>query len=601
MKKKYILGLTLSTVLIMLAACSTASGETSTSSSTTTSSTSSAEATTVATDSAAQNTDGTYGSYTDDDYDESYDESTATTITLNGDSAEIDGEGATESDGVITITTGGTYILSGEYDGEIIVSADADADEVQLVLNGVNITNDDSSAIYVEQAEKVKITLAKGTTNTVSDGSDYVYDSADEDEPDAAIFSKDDLTINGSGTLIVNGNYNNGIRGKDDVVITNGNIQVTAVNNAIKAKDSLSIAGGTFDLTTTSGDGIQVNGTDTDTGWIAIDGGDFTINSGNDGIQAETNLSISEATIEITAGGGADATVSDTTQSYKGLKVGANLIIDAGTFTIDSADDSIHSNNNVTINGGSLDLSSGDDGIHADNALLITDGQTTVNTSYEGLEGTTVTITGGTNEVRASDDGINAAGGSDDTTSSGGFGSDSFMGGGGGGDTTDEDALIDIQGGTTTVIVSEGDGIDSNGNVTMSGGTLIVDGPNSNDNGVLDYNGTFELSGGTLLAGGTSGMSQTVSSDSSQYSLAVVPDSTIAAGSTVIVSTDSGEVISYTFENQVNYLVTSSADMSSGTNVTLSADGSTVGTYSLTSVTTTSGTSSGNGMSGGRR
>lgn len=524
---------------------------------------------------ATKTSENKYGAYDDEDFEESYDETTATKITLKDSESKIDGSGASEKDGLISITAGGTYILSGDYKGQIKISAKDEV--VHLVLNNAAITNDSSSTIYVEQAQKVITTLAEDSKNSLSDGTDYTFATADVTEPDAAFFSKDDLTINGSGTLDVTGNYSNGIRSKDDLVITNGTINVTAKNNALKGKDSVSIADGTFSLKTSEGDGIQANNaTDPDKGWIAIDGGIINIQSGNDGIQAETNLSIATGDITIQTAGGHDDSAIDTTASYKGLKASGNIVVDSGTFDLNTADDAIHSNAAVTINNGTFSIASGDDGIHADTDLLINNGKITVSQSYEGLEGATVTIKDGEISVKASDDGINAAGGStNDREQEGAFGADSFGEPGGGGDST---KFIEISGGTVFVD-ADGDGIDSNGDVRMTGGTLIVNGPLDNGNASLDYDGTFTIDGGTFVASGSSGMAMSASDSSSQASLSIYFDETQAAGTLVNVKDETGKtIISVAPEKDFSHLAISSPDLKVNETVTLSIDGEDSGT-----------------------
>ncbi|MGX7243399.1 carbohydrate-binding domain-containing protein [Enterococcus quebecensis] len=522
-----------------------------------------------------------YGDYNNDDFVETYDETTATKITLKDAGSTIDGSGVSEKNNTISITAGGTYILTGNYKGQIKINANNET--VHLVLKDVSISNDSASAIYVEQAKKVITTLAEGSKNSLSDGTDYVFASADQTEPDATFFSKDDLTINGTGTLEIIGNYSNGIRSKDDLIITNGTINVTAKNNALKGKDSISIAEGIFSLKTVEGDGMQANNsTDVNKGWIAIDGGTFTIQSGNDGIQAETNLSIAKADINIQTAKGYDDQSIDTTASYKGLKASGNIIIDDGSFDLNTADDSIHANAAVTINDGTFSLASVDDGIHANTDLLINKGKINVNHSYEGLEGSTVTINDGDISVQSTDDGINAANGSSgESGQDGQFGADSFGGPneggkpGAGGDST---KFIEIHGGTVYVN-ADGDGIDSNGDVRMTAGTLIVNGPTDNGNGALDYDGTFSMEGGVFAASGSSGMAMSVSDSSSQPALSLYFDESNKAGTLINLKNSSGKtILSFAPAKEFSHVTISSPDLKVGETVTLSTGGQDTGT-----------------------
>lgn len=333
-------------------------------------------------------------------------------------------------------------------------------------------------------------------------------------------------------------------------------------NNAIKGKDSVSIRDGNYTLTTSEGDGIQANNTEDATkGYIGIDGGIFTIQSGRDGIQAETNLSIQSAEMTVKTADGADSQSVVADESYKGMKAGGSILLASGSYTIDSADDSIHANDSVTINGGEISAATGDDGIHADNGLTINDGTIIVNKSYEGLEASVITIAGGDIQVLASDDGVNAGGGSD-TTDSGQFGQDSFGGGPGGGDQADDSKEVVITGGTLS-IDAEGDGLDSNGNVTMSGGIVIVNGPTQGGNGALDYNGTFEITGGTLVAAGTTDMAMNVSGGT-QRSVAITFDQSQAADTLITLQdTEGNTLLSYAPSKDFQHVVISSPDLQS--------------------------------------
>lgn len=567
MKKKIYRYLSLCGLVILTAACNN-----KTTSTTATTSTAKSESSSQVTNVSTTLTSGeTYGKYEAEDLEESYDESSATTIKLSDEKTTIEGEGVTVDGQTITIDSAGTYILSGTLsDGQVRINASKE-ETVRLILKDVTINNQSSSAIYVQQAQKVITTLAEGTVNKLSDGSEYTL-SEGETEPDATFFSKEDLTINGSGSLEITGNYSNGIRSKDDLVITNGNYKITAKNNGLKGKDSISIKSGNFDITTEEGDGIQSNNTtDGEKGWVGIDGGTFTIKSGRDGIQAETSLLIKEATMTIqTADGYTSQSIDSTNESYKGLKASGQITIDNGTFEIDSADDGIHSNGDIVINNGTYTISTGDDGIHADNNLTLTDGEVTVKQSYEGLEASVININGGNHSITADDDGINAGGGSDTTSGNSDFG--------GGGDVADESKQININGGTTFVN-AEGDGIDSNGNVTMNDGTLIVNGPVNGGNGALDYNGEFQMKGGTLLASGTSDMAMTVSENSTQAALDVYFDS-VQTAETIINITDSNGSVLATFQptKEFSHFVISTPDLKIDEEISLSINGTATGT-----------------------
>lgn len=507
-----------------------------------------------------------------------WDEETAAIITLDGDSAKISGNGAVVKGSAIEITQAGVYVLRGTMtDGQILINAGKE-DLVQLVLDGAALSCSNSAPIYAKQSGRTVITLADQSENTVTDGFEYLYASG-EDEPDAAIFCKDDLILNGTGSLTVQGNYNNGIGCKDHLVITGGNITVTAVNDAIRGRDSVTVSDGTLSLAA-QGDGIQSNNdTDTEKGWIHIEGGQLDITAGHDGIQAETALVIDGGEIQIVSGGGSKSSqqlsgtsvsAEETSDSYKGVKSGASLLINSGTLKIDSLDDAIHTNGDATIQNGDLTLATGDDGIHADGALVINGGIIFISESYEGLEGASVDVNGGDITLTASDDGMNAAGGSDGETGMGRMGSDSFHAPGG--TESGSSYYIRFTGGVTKIDAS-GDGIDSNGNLYIEGGTVLVDGPVNNGNGALDYDGSCTVTGGILMAAGSSGMAQSPSENSTQSSLTVYYSSIQKAGSAVILKDGSGNTVAaHTPSKDYQSVIISAPDIKQGETYLLYAD-----------------------------
>ncbi len=513
----------------------------------------------------------------------------ASTIVLAGDAISFEGDGATVDGSVVTITSAGTYSISGTLnDGQIIVDTQ-DEETVYLVLDGVDITCSTSAPIYVSNAEKTVITLADGTENTVTDGASYVLDDAESDEPNAAVFSKDDLTINGGGSLTVNANYNNGITSKDDLKITGGIITVNAVNDGIKGRDSIAVLDGTITVNA-GGDGLQSsNDEDAEKGTISIEDGTFEITAGLDGIQAETSLLIEGGELTIVTGGGSidsgggsawggpgmEGNPNTITESAKGLKAGVYLSITGGTFQIDSLDDAIHSNDTIEIRGGNILLASGDDGIHADTALTISGGDLNITRSYEGLESAAITISDGTMHLTASDDGINGSSGNGDAAAW----AQPMRGQGPGGFESGDNTLT-INGGTIYVDAN-GDGIDVNGPIEMTAGTVIVNGPTNDGNGALDYLGTFDISGGYLVAVGSAGMAEAPSTTSTQYSVMYNFTSTQAAGTMVHVEAESGEdVLTFVPTKQYQSVVLSSPELENDTTYVVYSGGSSSGTAS---------------------
>lgn len=542
-------------------------------------------------------------SYDSEDKDATWDAAKASHIMLAGDSIRFDGIGATVNGSTITITAPGTFVIAGTLDdGQIVVAAEGDG-TVRLVLNGVDIANSTSSPIFVSKADKAIVTLADGTKNTVSDGATYTYEDSESEEPDAAIFSKDDLTINGSGALTVMANYRNGIASKDDLKITGGTIDVEAVNDALKGRDCIGVKSGDIALTA-GGDALQsTNDGDTAKGYISIGGGKFVIDAGADAIQAQTTLAVTGGEFTISTGGGsanssqnmgdpgntwgrwdgdraqtsaqsdvsttaaADSTVSS---SAKALKAGTGVFVTGGTFGIDSSDDSIHSNGNVSISGGSITLASGDDGVHADSDLEISGGEITITKSYEGLEASVVTINEGTIHLQSSDDGINVAGGADASSTSGRPGQNAFV--------ENENNKLYINGGYV-VIDANGDALDCNGRVEMTGGTVIANGPTNDGNGALDYMGEFKITGGYIVAVGSSGMAEAPSETSSQNSLMVNFDQVQQAGTLIHIESEDGEdILTIAPTKQFQSVVLSSSALKDGVAYKVYLGGDSTGT-----------------------
>ena len=701
--------------------------------------------------------------FTERDLDVGYDESSAVKINLADDSTTVTVGDDTEADvsetdetkvasssvsisgNIITISKEGTYVLSGALsEGQIVV--DADLAKVQLVLDNVDITCASSAAIYIKSADKTFITLAEGSENILMNTAEY--EAIDDNNIDAVIFSKDDLTLNGKGTLTINSEYGHGIVSKDDLKLVSGTCNITAKNHALSGKDSVRIAAGTYNLTSGK-DGIHSeNADDDEKGFVYIASGDFTIESTGDGIDASYVVQIDDGDFDITAGGGAEnatkthndmpgggpggdmgggalggdkpsgeapsgeapsgeassgdtssgsgsngdsfgsdsgkqtgqtppdkpdgdsfdgsrpdekvsdneggqiaqttpdksgkdtsdgqqsdknsqsnntadsttasgtssdidseaasgtssdtgseaasSTSSDTdSTSTKGIKSDGALYVNGGTFTINSADDSFHSNSDVTINDGTYTISSGDDGMHADSALLVNGGTITVTESYEGLEGLNITINDGKIDINASDDGMNAAGGNDQS-GFGGMGGDGFKGMQApdaqksdsasdstsdntqkSDDTSEDEMWMVINGGYVHVLAG-GDGLDSNGDLTINGGEVYVDGPSDNGNSAIDYGekSSFYINGGTVVAVGSSGMAEDVSSDSKQQVAFVKLDSQADAGDVILKDADGNEIISYTAQKKYDCVIISTADLKAGQTYTLSASGS---------------------------
>ncbi|QNK57802.1 carbohydrate-binding domain-containing protein [Paenibacillus sp. PAMC21692] len=566
--------------------------------------------------------------FDDEDYDTAWSADTATSITFEGASAAVSGSGAKAADdGSVSITAAGTYVLSGQLnDGQVTI--DAPDETVHVVLNGVGLSNKDNSPFYIVEAGKVIVTLEEGTDNTLTDGADYVYADATADEPDAALFSKADLIINGTGSLTVEGNYNDGIKSKDDLLLVSGEINVKSVDDGLVGKDRVAALDGVTLTVYAGGDGLKsTNAEEEGKGIVAIGGGTFDIVSGNDAIQAETSLLVEDGAFKLVSGGGSangethveerggwgggqgmmggrqggtgtaaptDAAANTATESTsaKGLKAGGGLQVNGGAFEVDAADDAVHANGSLLINGGTFLLASGDDGIHADASVTIAGGTIDITTSYEGVEGSTITVTGGEIALTASDDGFNVAGGNDSNAGMPGRASqDSFAAG--------SDRLLTISGGTITVNAN-GDGLDANGSIVMSGGTVYVNGPTGNGNGSLDYDGTFDISGGLLIAAGSSGMVQATSETSTQQSILMTFPQSLQGGTSVrLVDGDGNEIAAFAPEKTFQSVLFSSPDIKQGSTYVIYSGDTKIVEFEVTSTVTwvnESGITTGGGM-----
>lgn len=435
--------------------------------------------------------------------DVTWDSSSEVTIDLSN---PIATDGVTVSDGVITITKAGNYKLTGTYEGQIKVEA-ADSDMIRLILNNATITNSTGAAINVVEADEVVIYTASGTTNTVSDGSSY-SDTA-SGSPDAAIYSKSDLTLAGEGTLKVEGKYEEGIHTSDGLVIASGTLEVSAANTGIKGKDYVDILDGTVTVTA-SQDGIKAtNDSDGNRGWVRLSGGIVNISAGDDGFKAERVVEISGGTLNITP-------------ANEGIEAQYINILD-----------------------GTVNVTSSDDGINASYSTTTTTDSTTATSTNQSAQNRQNSAP----QVPSGSAGQASAGGQ---APSGTMGQPQAGGGMGGGGTFEVvDATINISGGTVTVNAN-GDGIDSNGTATLSGGTLIVNGPFTGGNASLDTNGDLLLNGTTVTAANSGDMFEAPSTNSTSGYVKISNVSNLSSGTTVQVTDSSGNVVA-------NYKVTNSS------------------------------------------
>ena len=487
--------------------------------------------------------------------DYTWDSSDTITIFFNSNSITADSDSVSIDGSTVTITKAGNYIISGTLsNGQIIVNSD-DEEVVRLILSGVDMTCSSSAPIYVKDAYKTIIVLDDGTENYITDSNSYVFDDSEDDEPNAAIFSKDYLAIYGNGYLTVNGNYNDGIASKDGLVIKSGNITVNSVDDGIRGKDYLIIRDGNITLNV-EGDGLKSdNDEDESLGYILIETGNIDIISGGDAIQAETDINITTGEFDITAGGGSNYSVSYD-GSAKGLKADESLSVDGGNYTINSADDAVHSNGSIIFNGGTFNISSNDDGIHADESVEINNSNVSISKSYEGIESANITVNESNVRIIASDDGFNATEGMAVESNDG--------------------SCLTINSGYVYVNTSSGDALDSNGNIVIAGGTVIAHGPSSDPEVGMDYNGTCKVSGGTLvISGPDSRMTQAPSSSSTQYSVLVKFNTRQSANSIVHIEDSNGnDILTFAPVRTYQSIIFSSTELTKGSTYTIYTGGS---------------------------
>ena len=553
--------------------------------------------------------------FTERDYKAEYDKDKAVTIQLTGASASANSDCVQINGSTVIIKEEATYIISGSLtDGMIVVDA-PDTAKLQLVFNGVDITSRTSAALYILEADKVFVTLAEGSANSLANGGSFV--SIDNNNIDAALFSKQDLTLNGNGALTVTSPAGHGIVCKDDLVITGGSYVVNSASHGLDVNDSVRIANAELNIDAGK-DAIHCeNDEDEEKGFIYMSGGMIKGEAEGDGIAASSFLQICGGTIDLLVGGGSENGKKERSDSFggfmgggpggtsgrpgqmeqqntvteesgtsmKGLKAASGVLISGGDLTINSADDTIHSDASITINGGIFTVASGDDAIHAEDTLTITAGSIDILDSYEGLEALHIEIHGGDIKLVASDDGLNAAGGTDQSGTQGGR--DGMFGGGGpggmgggrpggggfGGMPSNSNGSIKISGGAL-YINSSGDGIDANGTVEISDGYTVVVGPTQGDTATLDYDISAVITGGTFIGTGASGMAQTFS-DSKQGVVAVSVGNRTAGTKIVLKDAKGNTLLEYEPELNFAVVILSSPELVKGETYSL-----TVGTQS---------------------
>ena len=479
-----------------------------------------------------------------------YDESEAVKITLSGKTATCDSSNVHIEDGVVTIKAAGVYVLSGTLtDGTVVVDA-GDDDKVQLVFDGVSITAADYAAIYAKNADKVFVTLTEGTENTLTVSGDYVQ--TDDNNVDAVIFAKCDLTLGGSGSLTVKDTTGHGILSKDDLVVTSGTYTIDSQDHCLNGKNSVRIADGTFTITCDE-DGIHAGNDDQQDGYIYIEGGDIDISVGDDAMHAEGLLIITGGDIDIS-------------KSYEGIE-----------------------GYKILVTGGDIDVVANDDGFNA--ARPDSNGQSDGTQSTENDQRQTDSSQRRTNGTETNRPELPEKGDRPgDSGTPGGPGMGAGM-------DADYDAYILITGGTIN-INADGDGIDSNGYLGIAGGSVYVLGPSNNGNGALDYGIYATITGGEMVAVGGSGMEQGFGDESTQCSALVNFDEWIDAGETITLTDSNGnKLLTYKADKKFDSVLISTSDMKQGETYTLTA-GDQTSTFAMEEVTYSEGASSMQGPGG---
>ena len=539
--------------------------------------------------------------FTDREKSGSYKASEAVKITLNKTTATVSGSGVKADGSTITITEEGVYIVSGTLeDGQIIVDA-SDSDKVQIVLDGVHINCETNAAIYVREADKVFITLAENSSNTLGGGNEYTQ--IDDNTVDGVIFSKSDLVCNGTGSLTIEADYKHGIVSKDDLVITGGTYKITAADNGITAKDQLKILDGSFDIDAANSAVKAKNTDDTELGNIYIAGGIFTIEAEQDGFHATGSIVVDDGTITVNSGDDGFHAELDTVihggtilveKSNEGLE-GKRVVVNGGDITINASDDGINAANSGddganAINPGANDAGSGDDDSNA--ASSNDDSSAAVNSGDDG------SISGAADGKEPPQMPPDTENGSDRQPSqdfdpgnapSDGDAPQMMQGGPGGGGNSE--LYIKITGGTLTVS-ADGDGLDSNGGLLVTGGTTIVYGPTSDGDSALDYDGSAIVTGGTLAAIGSAGMTESFDEASTQPVITYYGTETQSADTTItLTDSDGSALFTVTPEKAYASIVLTCPEMKLDATYTLAA-GTDNEEITLTDIITTAGTRS---------
>jgi hypothetical protein len=477
-----------------------------------------------------------------------WDTTKVVSIALNSNAITTsDAKKVTVQGSVATIVSKGTYKLSGTLNnGQIIVNANG---IVRLILNNATIKNSSTSPVFIRDADKAIIILPANTDNTISDGSSYIITA---DSLNAAIYSKDYLAVYGEGKLSVNASYNTAISSRDELVIQSGNLTINSVGAGLRAKDYLKIHAGTLNVTS-GGDALKAENDTLTKGFVEIDGGDITLNSSSDGISATSYLLINAGKFSITSGGGSGATVGE--ESTKGLKA-SDITVNGGEFSINSADNSVDGQNNVTIGGGSFTLASSAKALDCDSVITINAGTINITGGEKGISGHHVIFNGGTVNVNTTNDCVKGTLGADLTTSDG--------------------SSILVKGGMLFISTVKGDGLDSNGSIDITGGTVVVQGSHNSSDDAVTFKSTFLISGGKLIASG--GATLSPQAGSTQKAVYIRFNTAIPAATVLSIRDASGNTVLTYRTAKTAYTVLLSLPALTATTYSVYTGGSVTGT-----------------------
>ncbi len=506
-------------------------------------------------------------------------------IILKDNATEAKGKGVVVTGNTVLINEKGSYMLTGTLtDGRILIAVSA-TDDVVLYLNNADITSKTSAPIYVRSADKAVISLMPGTVNKLTDA----MSSSDSGTAlTAALFSKADMTINGTGKLLVYANAKDGVTSKDDLKIMEGEIEIHSKDDGIVGHDSFVMKGGTLNVDA-GGDGVKSSKEEAGKGFVLIGGGTLNVQAAADGIDASTSIRISDGNVNVSSGGGSGAKVpmqgfdfanwgsgntnsAATQKSTKGLKAGYYIDITGGVIVIDALENAISAKGAIHVFGGAIRPISGNDAIHTESDFYMVRGIINTDVCEEAIEGATVTIEGGVLSAASKDDCINANGYNDKTNklAPGGYSHNADAG-----DEFDGASIV-ITGGKFT-FAPLGDGIDSNGSIAFRGGQMTMTGPLSTDEGAFDYLSTFELSGGEFICL-TSAQHVNKPTDAKQAYLTLT-GFTGAAGDQVEIRDASGKTLLKT-EAKIGWqaVYASSASFAAGQNYKVLVNGKEVNT-----------------------